>query len=301
LIGNIANSQQTFCIPILSGIVGLGADKMLPIGLLHDDIRLEFTLESNTIGMVFQNASTTAWSIVDFQLELAIIELSDEGENMVRSMTPPERPIFLHGNSWRHYTSSLTSGYSGTFSTLVPARFASLKSLVCLPRRATEVTSATSYSLSSRVNPNIDQYWWRIGSALYPNRPVVLANSNSTGAYAEAFAEIIKSFHSINSVDVASCCINSYYNTTETASTTYNVAGVSTGSLSFQNAFAIAQELESFANRGDLLLSGINTLSNQIFHEFTISTATAAAYTIDYYANFDAIFVLVDGILSVKF
>lgn len=292
--------QHTVCMPILSGIVGLGADKNLPLGLLGDDIRLEWVLAPQLQGMVATNASTSAWSITSFELELCIIELSDEGENIVRSVTPPENPIYLHGNSWRHYVSTLTA-LSGTYSTLVPARFCSLKSLVCLPRRNTEVSSETSYSLSSRVNPNFSSYFWRIGSAIIPSKSVVLENTTTAG-FAEAFAEIQKAWHSLDTPNNASCCNGQVYCTTDSQTATYsNIYSISTGANSYKNGFAIAQELESMAQRSDILMSGTNTLSSNIFFETNINTAPATTYTLDFYANYDHIIVLQDGLLTAKF
>jgi hypothetical protein len=73
------------------------------------------------------------------------------------------------------------------------------------------------------------------------------------------------------------------------------------GLASHQYAFAIAQELEAFAQRSDLLLSGLNSLSTQIFFEINCNTAPASVYTLDFYANYDHILVLENGLLSVKF
>ena len=79
-----------------------------------------------------------------------------------------------------------------------------------------------------------------------------------------------------------------------------------TGANSCQNAFAIGQDFEAFANKTDLLLSGMNTLTSQIFFEANIgwgvaSQAPTVAFTLDYYANYDLILVLDNGILSAKF
>ena len=313
LYGNAtAGSHQrlTFCMPLLSGTVGLGADKFVPIGALNDDIRLEFTWEANDTACCYGTGST-AWTIIHAELELQIIELSDEGQSMVESVTPFSQPVFLHGNSWRHYVST-QSASAGQFSYLVPARFASLKTLVCLPRRSTEVTSKTSYSISSRVNPNIDTYFWRVGAYIIPNKYVTLKNSNNTGGYAEAFAEVTKSFHSLNAPQYAAGMPLDYYmsadakDTTVGGGTSSTVGGVYqvsdyTGSTSYTNGFAIAQELESFANRSDILISGMNTLASQVFFEGSISTAPSTTYVLDFYANYDQIIVLENGIMSAKF
>jgi hypothetical protein len=308
--------QQTFCMPVLSGTIGLGAEKFLPLGKLSDDIRLEFTLETQNTAVVYNRASSTAaWSVVDFQLELAIVELSDEGEAMVNQYLSPENPIYIHGVSWRHYTSTLPASTSGGVSFLVPARFGSLKNLFVCPRRSTEITNAQGYSLSSRINPNFAQYWWRVGSALLPAKYVTLENASNTGAYAEAFMELQKTFHSVSTPANASVLPAIIYNVGDSGSVTFtNSASVSPSSFttgvqpiqidgqSYRNGFLIGQELESFALRSDLLLSGYNTLSQQVFFEAQINTAIGATpYTLNFFASFDQILVIENGIMSVRF
>ena len=294
-------AQQTFCLPIFSGVVGVLNDKMLPIGILADDIRLEFTFESLAAAVVQTTGMTTGTcQILDFQLELTIVELSDEGETMVRSNYQyPQMPLYLHGSSWRHYVSQLPAA-SGGYSTLVPARFASLKQLALLPRRSTETSSVTSYSIGSRVNPNIANYWWRIGSAIVPPKAVYLESSGNTGGFGEAYAELLKSWHDLHTTDNSSC-LGLEYNVADATVTNCPQAALSTGSNSYKNGFVIAQELESFAQRSDVLLSGMNTLSSQVFFEAQINTAPTTTYTLDFFAWYDHIMVIDQGIISIKY
>jgi hypothetical protein len=141
---------------------------------------------------------------------------------------------------------------------------------------------------------------------------VTLSNSNNTGCYAESFCEIVRSFHSLTMPQFSSGINAVYYNAQDAAGdagtgggTSATVGGVyqaSTGLNSYQNAFAIGQELESWANRSDILISGMNTLASQIFFEANIaSTGPTVAYTFDFFANYDHILVLQNGLLSVKF
>ena len=91
--------------------------------------------------------------------------------------------------------------FAGQFSILISARFASLKTLIVLPRRALkylELINSYSYSLSSRINPNISSYWFRIGISIVPQKAVDLYNTSTTGGYAQAFAEVMKSWHGLN-------------------------------------------------------------------------------------------------------
>jgi hypothetical protein len=308
--------QQTFCLPIISGAVGVGCDKCLPLGHLSDDIRLEWTFETQNTAVVYNNTtSTSAWTVIDMQLELCIIELSDEGESMVNSFISPEKPIYIHGNSWRHYTSTLPASTSGGQSFLVPARFGSLKSLFLCPRRSTEIVNPKGYSLSSRINPNFSQYWWRVGSSLLPSKYITLENSSNTGAYAEAFMSLQQAFHSVSTAANASVLPAPIYNVADygskdfTSVATFNptiyttgVQPIQTDASSYRNGFLIGQELESFALRSDVMLSGYNTLSQQIFFESQINTAIGAtSYTLNFFANYDHVLVIDQGIMSVRF
>ena len=294
-----ATPSVTFCMPLL-GVLGLGSDKMIPIGALKDDLRLELTFE-NLISSVVYPTGATNWQITDLELELQIIEMSDEGESLIREATPYDRPVFLHTNSWRHYVSSYTPAI-GNFVTLVPARFASLKTIVLLPRRNIDAVAA-GFTISARVNPNFATVNYRIGSSIVPNKFIVLENSNTTAGFAEGFAETMKSWHALNTSIFAGVLTSTVYNARDTA-LAGTVIGAATGTEAntYNLGFCLAIELESFAQRSDILLSGVNTLSSQVFFEANVITAaTSGAYTLDFFANFDQILVLENGMLSVRF
>lgn len=295
---------RSVCMPILSSIIGCLNEKMLPLALA-DDIRVEITFQSLNKGLVTVTAYETAWSVINIELELNILELSDEGMKMVESVSPFTQPINMHGSSFKHFSSNIPSGTVGQQSFLVPARFASLKALIVCPRRATETTGNDediSHTISSRTNPNIDTYWWRVGSLQVPQKPVALKNSSTTGGYAEGFMENLRTWNNISSPEFSSSITNTYFNKANTAVALSGVAATTAGADSYQNAFAIATEFENISNRSDTILSGTNTLNNQIFFEYSSDTATSAIWTLDFYASFDQILTLDEyGQLSVRF
>ena len=186
---------------------------------------------------------------------------------------------------------------------LITFRYSSLNSLVCIPRRSTEINGATSYSLSSRVNPNFDNYQWRVGGSVIPNKPIQLINSNTTGGFAEAYIELLRSWHSVSSSDCAGSLPFDYFNVANTAIVNAGVIAPNTTSTSYKNGFVIAQELQVFSNRNSLLLSGINTLGQNIYFDAAISTSVGADFTLNFFANFDILYILdrQTGVLQVKF
>ena len=325
--GTNPSNSLTVCLPVISGLFGLGADRCLPLFALVDDIRIEIVWETNQAAFCWVQATTPSYKIIQPELEICMIELSDEGMRMVNEVTPFNEAVFLHGNSWRHYTATLQASSSGNQSFIAPMRFASLKTALVLPRSSVTQTSYLAYSLASRINPNIATYYWRIGGALIPQKPVTLYNGSTIYGYAEAYMELVKSWHGLSKADVGSILGTDIYNVADTGDQTVGNASVkgvygagttataTTGTtngvwVSYQTTnsnlagFAIATEMELFAGRSDVIISGTNTLSSQMFFEFNIVTATSAAagsYVLDMYANHDIIFVLQDGLLTARY
>jgi hypothetical protein len=56
----------TFCLPILSGVVGTKLEKLLPFHNLNDDIRLEFTFENNALAVAWSGVPSGSWKINNF-------------------------------------------------------------------------------------------------------------------------------------------------------------------------------------------------------------------------------------------
>ena len=157
------------------------------------------------------------------------------------------------------------------------------------------------------MNPVIYSYWWRVGPYLIPNKPVNLHNgSYSIGGFAEGYIEIMRSQHALSHADVGGTIGFAQYNVWDASANTTNIgssgiAAISTTSNSYANGFAIAQELEMWAQRSDVLISGMNTLASQVFFECNFGVATASAFTLEFFANADIIFVLENGLLSARY
>ena len=270
----MGGDKFTTCMPVLSGVFGMLAEKCLPLSL-NDDIRIEISLESNDAAVCYAAAYATngGWTIINVELEAQIIELQHEGMDMINSVTPPDQPIYLHSSRYSHTTATVPKDSTGVNTFLVPARYASLKSLWCLPRRSTEIVSALAYSLSSRINPNFQTWYWRVGSLLIPQKPITISNASTTGSYAEGCIECIKAIHGLNNANYGSTIGITQYQVADAADAldgdgalgTYSVLAPNTAANSYKNAFIIGQELEVFSGRNDTLLGGMNTLGSQIF------------------------------------
>lgn len=303
--------QKTFTMPVLSGTIGVGSDKYLPLGMLASDIRCEFTLEANATAVTAALLSAN-WSVISFEVICSIIELSDEGYAQVLSISPPSSPIYLHGISWRNYVSNIPAASSAN-SILIPARFASLKTLFFHFRPAANVTSLLKLSLSARSNPAIAAWNLRISGGLIPAKQCILEGTSNTGGYAEGAIMLQESFHSLASPDLAPGVSATIYNVRDAAaialqgiivmpnSDTAQAAGppavISTGG---QAGFALGIELETFSNKADVIISGINTLADNVYFEYT-GAGDNVASIMNAFAVYDQILVLQNGILTARY
>jgi len=291
-----ANGVTTVCLPLLCSIF-LNSDKMIPLGKLRSDIEFIVLLETLIKSVV--TSSTTAWTVINAELVLEIVELSDTSQQIVDSFSPSDRPIYIHSNEWRYFSNTLPASTTGNFTSLISARYNSLKSLLCLPQLSSDIAAKDCYSVSSRINPNIINYIWRIGSSMVPNKAVTLYNTNTTGGFAEAYIEILKTFHGFNNTLYRPLVGAAEYNVwDDAAAATYGIITKKGTASSYTNAFAIAQELEVYSTRNDVILQGINTIGQNVFLDLNINTTgPTASYTLNFFANFDVILVIENGVM----
>ena len=300
-----------FTLPFFNGVIGVNASKCMPVGLLNSPIRIEAYLANLDDAIYYGTAAAGAnWQIVNVELVCTFIELSDE--------IPHEKsqPLYISIKSWRQASTYIPASTSGEFTSLLPFRFASLCGLYTkFLNQSTAVQGANataSYRKGSSISPNLSSYYYRCGSQIIPNKPVYLMNGSLVGTYNEAYAELLKSFHALSTSIGNSAIPFAQYNVASTASqgvtASFQPGAKTTGVIdTHANNFALGLELESFSNRSDTILSGVSTLNTQIFFTGVIGSglsaggASAYNFTAHFFANFDAILVIVDGIMSAKF
>jgi hypothetical protein len=288
----IVSEQSTFCLPLLSGLLGIGSSgKMVPIYAINDVLRLEILLENQTQAFAQLGLLSTTYSVINAELQLQYIELSDEGMSLVNSTAPSGSPMFIVGNSFRHYVQTIKSGTTGIFSCLVPSKLASLKSLHILPRRSTEINAANSYSLSSRVNPFFDYVVLKVSGTQVPQKPIYFQNASTTGGYAEGLVETMKCYGSLIGTDKSMLLNTTNYNVAPTANTGTGVLAVTAGNGSYANAFGLGIDLELFQSK-DTIINGLNCLAESLYFEANISTDPAVDFTLDFYASYDNLYII---------
>jgi hypothetical protein len=300
------NETNTYSMPLLSGLLGIGATSMVPAYAINDVLRLEILLESAQKALVtagtFQGFTSPTWSataptymVVSAVLELTYIELSDLGMSIVNQSTPSGSAIFLVGQSARRNTQTLPASSSGLYSALIPSKLASLRSIHVLPRRSVEDTAADSYSLSSRINPNWEYVYFSISGVNVPQTPITLINPSNTGGFGEALCELNKCFQSLTATDKATLLTSTNYNVAVTSNISgvaqTGVLGPSAGLESYKNAFAIGLDLQLFHSATEII-TGVNTLNESLYINASSSGSGSNSFNLDIFCLFDALFIV---------
>lgn len=302
----------TFSLPLLSGVIGVNASKMLPLGKLSSPIRAEFYLAQNDDAIYYGTAGAGAvWQLVNVELCACYVEIIDDEYNNIDN----NENHYISTTTYRQASTSIPYSTAGEFTTLLPFRAASITALYARFRPYVNVVqgvnASAAYRKGTSINPNLGSYYFRVGSSIYPNKPVYLMSS-TTGTGSEGYAELLKSFHALSSSIGNSAITYPMYNVAATS--TFGWAAPSTRSsqaLSNQSnqAFTIGLECQSFSNRNDTILSGISTLNSQIYFTGLVYTGLVAGdatlqynYTADFFSQMDMILVIDEnGVMSAKF
>ena len=312
LVGDNAAADcipYVFALPLLSGTIGANCSKCIPVGQLNAPIRCEMTLAANDDAIYYGTAGAGAvWTITNVEFNACYIEIYDDILNQQYQQGIPQ---YISTQTYRQASSFIPTATSGEITLLLPFRCASLQSLMARFRNqstAVQGANATAaYRRGSSISGNFAQISFRIGSSMYPNKPITLVNTiNGTGG--EAFAELLKANHALSSTVGNAAITYSMYNVSQAPQKGWAAAyapGVKSNGVqdAHNNAFIIALETQSFSNRNDTILSGISTLNAQVFANITtVSGSTVGVNLVaDFYACMDMILVIQDGIMSAKF
>ena len=305
--------------------MGINASKMLPVGKLTSPIRMELYLANNDDAVYYGTAGAGCqWQISNVEFEACYVELQDDSLDM---QLAPGQEEYISTITYKQSSTYLPAATAGEFTTLLPFRAASITALYATFRNLTTAVqgadASAAYRKSSSISPNINFFYYRIGSSLYPNKPIYCNNGALVGKGSEAYAELLKSFHALSSSIGNSAIPYQSYNVAATADEAYalayvpgtkkfaNATATASGSVpvidTHGNAFCLGLECQSFSNRNDTILSGISTLNSQIYFTAGIVSGTDCGgtngynYTIDFFAQMDMVLILRDGILTARF
>ena len=175
-----------FCIPLLSGIVGVLHNKDLPTGdMSAGDFRLDLTLANASDGVIGDAARTWTVDNVD-EMMPEYTNLASDATRMVSQSNSSGYMISFV--SLANYSSSLEANTTN-MNILIPARHNRLKTFFTVVRLHENIGAVTKSAISERVNlfGDAGQWYFSIGGKNIPSTP----DKTNT----EAAAELYKALH----------------------------------------------------------------------------------------------------------
>ena len=270
--------------PLISSIVGLNADKYIPLGKMtaSDALRLELTLENAGIGVKTAAATDTgSFTVSDVEFVAQFVKLSDDAENMVSRATGGTYRV--HGDTYRAYNANLASGVSMS-SINIPVKVSSLKTMLISHRKQANVTGKNANSITNRDTSNLTEYYFQVGSTRLPQKPVKMDANGS-----EAQMELQKALHQLGH---------------KRAVTSYQLADWkrANATAAQHGAFVVGMDMESFSGKSDTMNQGVSTISQPLFFNGTYNT-TPAAMNVTTFAHYDQVLEIdvASGIARVMF
>lgn len=311
---NKSSQTFTFCIPLISGVVGAQMSKYLPVGALASDLRLELGLNVfanafKTIGVIVQKSGTLAaeystlpkdiWDSSDFfnkysfkisraELQLEYIEVASDVQQAIEAATGGQYVVSF--DSFYDFQTSLPAN-NASVTQLIGAKFSSIKTVYSIFRDQHMFGKCAFPVVTSRVNPfstknNRPRYDYT-GCAFYDTK----YNSGVGWQYQigatqypprpvqsdeESYMEGIKAQHS-----VAAQQRNGSITRRNWTTSARRDLGVESEIPSrwYQmcapgGTFFCAQNLESQSHKSHLAESGVNTLAQSMYLHATFPSAS---------------------------
>lgn len=317
--------SDTYCINLISLVGSLCKDNYFPLFAAKSaPIRLELQLVPSVNNFCAVNVSTLAnsFTITNCEYVGQFIDLGDEAMSMIYSSLGSE-PLQMVVPDYRNYQGSyqVTIGSNTVLNHPIPAKFSSLKSIICTVRDRTPASTQTNcYFPTSSVSFGIQNYQFRLGSQIVPSKP--------PDTIPEMFEEMIKAVASIADLNHQpsiekfsyqlpnSQCYNSVAAQGIGSSTTFTNTVDGAGSVSNCNAgsFYVGIDLENYSSASkNSIFSGYNSNTDDIFWQPTFNpTANTTALSgigangtsfnlrIDAFANYDCVVVFQDDTAYTK-
>ena len=264
----LANASETYCIPLVSGIIGSMAEKMLPVGALtRDNMKVSITLADHLDLMTQANATT--WKVSDLELICEYVMIAPEVARAIESMNP--MGIRIPFTSFSLQSNSVPTGVSSA-NILLSGNFKSVKTIFSTFRLDANKGLVTAKYVTARSNPILDDGSWAFDIAGFkvPQQKVI--------GSVETFMELQKAFHNFNSVDGHGIHTKTLWELPNTGS------------------FVIGVDLDHFGGKSSVSESGVDISTSSCYLQTQFVVGLNAALRNDTWFHFDGVlFISPDG------
>lgn len=287
-----AGAAKTFCVPLMSGVVGTLLGKNLPVGEMGaGDLRIEIELApfADCLRSAAHGSNPTGYTVSDVEYVCSFVEVSQGAMDDIRRAHGGRYAI--SSESYRNYTESITAG-AGEKVVLIPAKFSSLKTLVCALRADDNAGDVNANTISSRAKGAMTQYQFRLAGGLsLPSQPVDCTDG------AQPIAELQRAYHALGVSNS-----QTMFNATQFNLPTGKPAGGAIQTDANHGSYLFGINLDAFGASSHLLEQGTDTLgAGNIFLNMTQGAANVASQ-LSTFAHYDLLLqVDENGVMSAKY
>ena len=296
LFGTIATASAdgtavTYCLNLISLLGTLSSNCYVPLfACTSAPIRLEIQLVDSAVKCCHALTAVTGMKITNCEYVANMIELSDQAMGMIQSSLNGQ-PLQFVVPDYKNfqYTFALPATTQTQVNFPIPAKYSSLRSLFITCRD--QGTGALTYYPFSTVKLGIQNYYFRVGSQLFPAKP--------PDTLPEMFAEVLKAIGSMSNLD--------HQPSIEKFSYTLDSSSAGASSALQQNtssgSFYIGLDLENYSNAPkDSLFAGFNSNTDDIYAVMTFTSPnTVSACRFDAFALFDEVVVFENNTAYTRF
>jgi hypothetical protein len=288
-----ATVSDTYCLTLISLMGSLCTSNYFPLfAATSAPIRIELQLVSNLVqSMAVAQATVSTAQLTNFEYVGQFIELGDQAMSMIYGGLDGQ-PLQFTVPDWRNYqfTSALANGVATSVNMPIPAKFSSLKALVCTTR-PNGTGLPTFFPFSSNAL-GFNNYQFRLGSEVVPSKPVDTVQ--------ECFQEAQKALASLSDLNYQPSVEKASFNQNAPVASVDSATSVSSAS---SGCFYAGIDLESYAGASkDTIFSGYNSNTSDIYWSPTFTAPLSVpACRFDAFANFDSVIVCENGTAYVKF
>jgi hypothetical protein len=288
-----ATVSDTYCLTLISLMGSLCTSNYFPLfAATSAPIRIELQLVANLVqSMAVAQATVSTAQLTNFEYVGQFIELGDQAMSMIYGGLDGQ-PLQFTLPDWRNYqfTSALANGVATSVNMPIPAKFSSLKALVCTTRP--NGTGLPTFFPFSSNTLGFNNYQFRLGSEVVPSKPVDTVQ--------ECFQEAQKALASLSDLNYQPSVEKASFNQNAPVASVDSATSVSSAS---SGCFYAGIDLESYAGASkDTIFSGYNSNTSDIYWSPTFTAPSSVpACRFDAFANFDSVIVCENGTAYVKF
>ena len=270
---NAPKIGKTFCIPLISGVIGTLAEKMLPTGAMtRDSLRVSLTL-ANVADIQETATASMDWELQDVQLISEYVHINETVARTIESMNPDGIRIPLTSFSLQ---SNTVPKDAKSCSLLLSGNFRSVKTILTIFRLTYNKGTDGEKWASARINPIKDDGRWSydIGGIRVPQREVV--------GDVETYKMLELAFHAYSPAEA-----HGIHTLTEW-----------TGDANNEGGFLIGVDLDAYGGKSLLSESGtdVSTSSCYFNAEFAQTYTPTGPITVDSFFHYDGVlYITPDG------